>query len=356
MSLEQSNTSQTSLAPVDLMPLEASQTSSTPNRVMADPHSPNVEAPRAAVLVAKDIWDRFWVECKAKHERMLKEEMLAKRQARENRERVKPTKSVKVFLWEWTLDDPPVFVKQLVCVDHRKETLEQYHYHDITIYDSFLNEWHCTDSWEEKLYDTDDTNDKEDPSPPNNPAPPHELDAQTPSPPSVTTSNLSSFKSQRTQIEVLCLLYRYYSFVPPLPLPSCYSGFWVDADWQSLIAILALDKEKLTDDFFLTPLGKLSASFLRSFSGKDPERRPDPDHWDLSEDNRQTLMFSRQVNAIRNVRSSSSDMWFMFDFGNSRSVPWNLVVSSVTVALYVCHLNDNMAEDEIALDLVQEGI
>ncbi|KXN89667.1 hypothetical protein AN958_05534 [Leucoagaricus sp. SymC.cos] len=268
-------------------------------------------------------------------------------QARENRERVKPTKSAKVFLWEWTMDDPPKFVKHLVRVDDRRETLERFCDCGIALYDSFLNEWHCTDDWEERPYETDDSDDKI-PNLPDSPARTHQ--------PNMTTTDNNSFELQCTQLEVLRLLSRFYGFVPPLPLPSRFGGFWVDADRQSLIAVLALDKDELSHDFFISPLGKICASFLRLFSGKDAEQKPNPELWDLSGDNRQTLAFSKRVSLIKSARSSSGNMWYMFDFENMRTVPWNLAVCSAAAALYVCRLNDEMTEEEIALDLVQEGI
>jgi hypothetical protein len=46
----------------------------------------------------------------------------------------------------------------------------------------------------------------------------------------------------------------------------------------------------------------------------------------------------------------------MFDFHDARTVPWNLAVQSAAAALYVCRLDDAMSEEDIALDLAQEGI
>ena len=47
---------------------------------------------------------------------------------------------------------------------------------------------------------------------------------------------------------------------------------------------------------------------------------------------------------------------YMFDYGNTSTVPWNLAVFSARAALFIARLDEKMAEDVVAWELVQEGI
>ncbi|KXN92822.1 hypothetical protein AN958_06166 [Leucoagaricus sp. SymC.cos] len=102
------------------------------------------------------------------------------------------------------------------------------------------------------------------------------------------------FKLEHTRMEVVQILSRFFGFVPPLLLLSKFTGDTNGTDKKSLIVVLGLDPATVSDDFFLSPL--------------------------------------------------------------SMTLSWNLVVPSTTTALYICHLSDNLQEDDVTVDLVQEGI
>lgn len=46
----------------------------------------------------------------------------------------------------------------------------------------------------------------------------------------------------------------------------------------------------------------------------------------------------------------------MFDFGSEATVPWKLAVYSSATALYICRLQEDMRDQDIALALVQLGL
>ncbi|KAF9441605.1 hypothetical protein P691DRAFT_683351 [Macrolepiota fuliginosa MF-IS2] len=102
------------------------------------------------------------------------------------------------------------------------------------------------------------------------------------------------------------------------------------------------------------PIGKQCTTFFRSFTTKS-DKKPHLDLWDLSVDNRQTLCFSKHLSSIRVVKNKAETL-YMFDFGNSSTVPWRLTVLSASAALYVCRLHEGMSEEDLAWELVQNGI
>ncbi|KAF9441740.1 hypothetical protein P691DRAFT_632308, partial [Macrolepiota fuliginosa MF-IS2] len=82
---------------------------------------------------------------------------------------------------------------------------------------------------------------------------------------------------------------------------------------------------------------------------------PDPDLWDLSLDNRRMLCFTKCLSSIR-ILKHGVDSLYMFDLGDSSTVPWKLAVPLASTALYICCLPEGMSEKELAWDLVQNGI
>lgn len=142
--------------------------------------------------------------------------------------------------------------------------------------------------------------------------------------------------------------------MPPVPLPSSFTQFMSDMDKKSLFTILGFSNIDMSNSFFQMPLGKICLIWLRSFSGKD-EKRPDPDLWDLSPDNRQSIYFSKCINYIRIIKNADHS-WYMFNFGSSRTVLWNLAVPAAAAVLFVCWLNEDILKEEVAQELAGAGI
>ncbi|KXN86440.1 hypothetical protein AN958_10111 [Leucoagaricus sp. SymC.cos] len=329
--------------PVDVVPLNTPHDTSH-----LDPNSKDIDVWKTVIAMAKKIWDTFWEKRKATHERMLKEETPMKREVRQNHERNKPHKSVKVYEWGWNTETLPKFVKELVRIADQEETLAE-HENLIEVYNSFFNEWHCTAKFQDTWVVEDTT------------APvclralsPDLLSSDVSSslvPYKHMASSTKEFKQERTQLEVVCLLSRFFGFVPPIPMHDNSTAVTTDADKKCLVAILGLDASTVSNEFLLSPLGKTCQLFLKMFYSRDLESKPEADLWDLSDDNCQTLAFLKRVSAIRTVKCSLGQTWYMFDFGNLCTTPWNLAVQSAAAALFICHLDDTMEEEEVALEL-----
>ncbi|KAJ3564734.1 hypothetical protein NP233_g8105 [Leucocoprinus birnbaumii] len=225
--------------------------------------------------------------------------------------------------------------------------------------------------------------------------------------PSPIKNKSEELKLEQTQREVLHILMSFFRFVPPLPIPETIDESTSDNDLRAAFAILGLDRESVSTSFFSTPLGKLCLVFLRSFALRETEKLSSK-VWDLSTENRQYLAYNRRLSTIRPVLSTrrrendeekdqerekregavamektgeknkkkakhrkgnkeeaaekdeeeekKKRTWFMFDFGDSATVPWHLAVPSAAAALYICHLPESMTEEDVARDLFEEGI
>ncbi|KAJ3558301.1 hypothetical protein NP233_g11535 [Leucocoprinus birnbaumii] len=308
--------------------------------------------------MAQQAWNDFWARRDKKNETLRAKETQRQKQQRDSCQKHPPITSAPVYAWRIDSDKPSGYVRELVSFEDREEALIEEFRDSVRKYDPVANEWHCCDFWNDDSDTASDENDgnvqvsESDPS--SEPLPTSTSASTIVSSPAAPPS--MSVGMERTQSEVLRLLSLHFGFVPPLPLPTSFRpGFTADADRLSLIAVLGLDADKINNNFFALPLGKICMNFLRTFSSKDEESMPDPELWDLSENNRQYVVFSKRFSTIRTV-SSSNQTWFMFDFGLSRTVPWNLAVRSGAAALYICCLDDQLDEEDIVLDLVREGI
>ncbi|KAJ3557222.1 hypothetical protein NP233_g11798 [Leucocoprinus birnbaumii] len=384
---------------------------------------------------AQAVWDEFWKKREVAHERMLKVESEAKKMARLDHERWKPTVSAIVYEWGWDEDEtPPIFTKKLVRKSDRAETIMDY-WKEIRRYDSYMNEWHLCYKFTDELYP--ESSGSSTPGSPSQVSPAIEnsgtsgshlcvqkevtptlsLPCEAPTPsswlllppsshwtdtsrdrdasilsssaqneplsvsspskeasmsPSLLQSSLPSlppnfcayasgdpksdkFKMEQTRTEVLRLLGRCFGFVPPLPVLLAFPGHVLESDMRLLLCVLGMETDKASLDFFKTPLSKICTTFMKCFTGKG-EDRLSSEFWDLARENRQTLAFNAWVSLIRTLNCISSKRWYMLDMGASRTVEWSIAVASAADTLYVCCLNQNMTEKEIALDLAEEGV
>ncbi|KAF9440360.1 hypothetical protein P691DRAFT_782554 [Macrolepiota fuliginosa MF-IS2] len=245
--------------------------------------------------------------------------------------------SAAVYVWDWDLEDN--FVQELVLKSDREEMLEGFREQEKQ-YDPYFNKWDCCYEWGRDREDTPDS------------AGISYVNIQVP-----TTENAEQCmdsNGEQVQCEVLKTLLNHFRFVPPIPLPSSFTEFTSDSDFKSLISALGLHGIEASNDFFKMPTGKLCASFFRSFVGRS-DKLLKPDLWDLSKDNRQTLCFSKHLSSIITMENGTEAL-YVFDFESSSTVLWKLGVLSASAALYVCCLPEGMSEEELAWELVQNGI
>ncbi|KAF9440592.1 hypothetical protein P691DRAFT_781918 [Macrolepiota fuliginosa MF-IS2] len=259
-------------------------------------------------------------------------------------------------VWEW------------VCKSDWEETLLEYSRQE-KWYDPFLNEWDCCHEWGSGPGDAEDNILYIDIQPP---APEERLDTAEESqpeaepdisPPLVAELNIEDTmlppapmeqykdpNEEQVQCEVLKMLTEYFGFIPPIPFPSSFNRFTSDSDFKSLLVALRVHGIQLSNTFFKTLTGKLCGVFLQSFTGRS-DKLPESNLWDLSTDNRWTLCFSGCLSSIRIVKNKSQTL-YMFEPVRWGTIPWKIAVLSASAALYVCHLPEDMSEEELAWELV----
>ncbi|KXN81192.1 hypothetical protein AN958_05881 [Leucoagaricus sp. SymC.cos] len=303
------------------------------------------EIPCQSLPAACNEWKKFWAERREMHTRLLKYEAAAVKEARIKREwhDSKPSASAHVYVWKCD-EKAHHFTQNAVAKSDRESVLVEFQ-HEILHYDTVFNEWHCCRRWGQS-YDDDRGLNSSVSDPASQPTP-HNFGG--------SADKESTLQVERTQAEILRLLSQHFGFIPPLPIPSSFDGVVGDSDEKSLLKVLGMGPGLEATEFFQTPLGKICQAFLKLFSGKESNKRPDSDLWDLSEDNRQTLAFSQRLSVIRTIKNSEQT-WYMFDFSESRTVSWNLAVPTARTALYVCRLPNDIKEAGIAVHLAQEGI
>ncbi|KAF6745926.1 hypothetical protein DFP72DRAFT_823587 [Ephemerocybe angulata] len=95
-----------------------------------------------SVLTTERGWEAFFRERALEHERRIRVETAAQRQARESRLREPPTHSAPVFEWFESDDSPTGFRRTPVPSKMREDTLELYGAEQKR-YDAVFNEWNC---------------------------------------------------------------------------------------------------------------------------------------------------------------------------------------------------------------------
>ncbi|KAF7771104.1 hypothetical protein Agabi119p4_7078 [Agaricus bisporus var. burnettii] len=289
------------------------------------------------------IWGPFFENKKKRHSRILAKETPKARQARLSRLKQPPMSSAPVFVWDWNDDTPPKFVRTAVLKADRLDTLNWYSPAQKR-YNAFDNEWDCCQDWGEDLDEEDRITDDPRPPPPS---------TQAMAPP---ISQSPEWMAERLTEEVERILYRYFGFVAPIPLPAPGDKPATVEEKKSLVSTLGLHNVDLSNPFFDGPLAWATYSFLKPFTSKDGSARPSADTWDLCESNRLTLLYSKRFSAIRTIRRES-ETWYMFDFAAANvSVTWNIAISTVAAAFYVARLKDNLSDADVAHELVMEGI
>jgi hypothetical protein len=167
--------------------------------------------------------------------RKLERETAEERQTRLNRQRNPPTRSAKVFEWLPSDDGPDVVVRRAVPSNQRFDVLSSYTASQKR-YDAFSNEWDCCDALSPGDIVDDDMEDvieytmtqgEIDPEIQEIPPPPPPDNVDTPSAPN-SCSTVAPTRSEGGESEdytvypsePLEVLWKFYGFVPPLPLPT----------------------------------------------------------------------------------------------------------------------------------------
>ncbi|KXN84866.1 hypothetical protein AN958_11996 [Leucoagaricus sp. SymC.cos] len=165
----------------------------------------------------------------------------------------------------------------------------------------------------------------------------------------------ADFVSEQVHYHVLELLSSHFGFVAPIPPPTTSSDFVAANDYKAVSAVLGLPNLAHDNLFLKTPLGKICTRFVCSFAGQSGSIKPSPELWDLAVDNWRTIKFSKRLSSIRSVKNDKCFL-FIFDLAGMATVPWSLAVYSASAALFVCRLDETMHEEEVVVELVNNGI
>jgi hypothetical protein len=299
-------------------------------------------------------WQEFFAQRERLKAQKLEKETPKAREARLNRAKKPPTVSAPVFTWVASDNDPSRLVRQPVIKSMREETLGDYSEKQRK-YDAFWNEWDCCEEFgpgEGDEYDEDygglaiDINQNHPSDPPTtirsyvrSPSPRPIIDELV-----LPQAGDTNDMSQATAIDVL---YAHYGFVPPLPIPSLAGNALSSKDRETLLQLVGLTDNN--DPIFSTGLGKIALEFVQTLaSGQYPK----PALWDLSRENRQSLVFNNRLRQCRRLPSGL----FLFDFGKSATVPWKIGVPRAADALYICRLDPKYNDLDIATHLLMQGI
>jgi hypothetical protein len=249
------------------------------------------------------------------------------------------------------------------------------------IYDAFSNEWDCCEEFgafsPDEYLDDDGIDDDFPmmPSPSSAVAGGQAIGSDTPlpnspvpasaQPPAVEDRSFSIVRSAEMNfdwedLETSQLLYEFYGFVHPLPLPTQPSSL-SDRDRSLLSTIVGLQRND--SDFFKSPVASFALEFLELLGAS---KTPKNATWDIANGNRMSIsgsgLFRRMRVIERTGNPGEEDKWFVFDFKEAATVPWMVAVSNVIDALFVCRLDrprprgSPLTDFEVARELLNHGI
>ena len=312
-------------------------------------------------------WKTFFANRQARNERQKARETNKERQVRESREKNPPTKRTKVFLW--TRMENGEYRRESFYQAENGMHLDSYGENQ-KIYDAFSNEWDCCYKFgestkDERIYNENDDDDEYMMPPPSAAALDRELE------PDILladdTQSASTVEERRPfsvvgpvdipfdweDFETSQLMYQFYGFVAPLPLPTRPSS--INSKGRSTFSTIT-GLHRVDSKFFESPVASFTLEFLKSLiTSKTPKNTT----WDIATGNRMSVSGSklfRRMHAVEcgNVR------WYVFDYKEAATMPWMVAVPRVIDAFYICRLDPTGASDltdfEVARDLLNHGI
>jgi hypothetical protein len=256
---------------------------------------------------------------------------------------VKRTRQPKVFLW--TPNEGGGYTRQSFFQSESGVHLDSFGANQ-KVYDAFSNEWDCCEEFGELTdHDVgvggeDDGSDREYPSMPLpisvtntviQPAEPLHNDEERP----FNLDPPTNVKFDWEDLETSDLLYRFFGFVPPLPIPNRPSTI-VERDRKLFATIVGLQRND--SQFFASPIASSALEFLEHLKAS---RTPINATWDIATGNRLWFAESQMFRRMRVIerllgKDDRRERWFIFDFKDSATVPWMIALRHVNNALYVC--------------------
>ena len=322
-------------------------------------------------------WHEFFAAHDSLNARNLASETVADAAKRLQREKNPPTTSAKVYEWLPSLEDPSTLTRDLVIKSRRWEVLSSYP-SEQKRYDSWRNEWDCCEAFQPGVTVDDDLEDvvmymgsgaESEIDPYNNnlspppvsfpfgPSSGSHSSMEIASPEMLPSTdiggtleaddfNLSLLQHAYEAVEILS---HHYGFVPPLSFPSASSLKDVEVTEVQSKLLRLLGLTAINKGITSTSIGAIALAFLEDLAAG---RRPEKGSWDLERNNRYSLVNARHLRYLHCIQPKL----FLFDFGRLSTVRWKLAVMNAVDALYICRLDPNFDEYDIARCLVQQGI
>ena len=134
------------------------------------------------------------------------------------------------------------------------------------------------------------------------------------------------------EFETSQLLYEFYGFVCPIPLPSHLPP--IDTKRRTLIStIVGLRRNNI--DFFESPIANFALEFLECLNAS---QSPKNTHWDIASGNRMSIEGSEMFRRMCVIKHLGKEL-YVFDFKERATVPWMVGVPNIVDAFYVCRLD-----------------
>ena len=145
----------------------------------------------------------------------------------------------------------------------------------------------------------------------------------------------------------LRVLAQHYGFIPPLMAPLDTTR--VDQnEWEKCMRAIGLCQ--VDGSISSSSLDKTVINFIHKITYA---QRPGANEWDLDSENRCALVITRQP---RNICSVTSNI-FLYNFPpNLMSFSWRLALTDAASILYVCRLDWNLDQYDVAHCLLEQGI
>ena len=343
-------------------------------------------ASQPSVVPSEKPWMAFLEKRQHVCEGLAANETENQRQMRCQRERQRPSVKTAVFVWEE--DENGLYKRNCVPPRENKETLDQYGENQ-KVYNAFLNEWDCGVAFgdltpQEKMamdYDSDGSDDE-------SLLPASDWPRATTPSPALSAEpqlHLTSVNNQSSSVAVALeqlasttqdqaapmgpwiprfqaperayvydvgsypatqMLYEFYGFTPPLPVPIKHQSPIPISDGVVKIFRAIVGMYSIDPGFEKSVIFQYCLEFLTSYAVNVSRN----ELFDLSEGNRQPLAGCKRIKFL--CRHANL---FIFDISLAE-VPWQLAVTNPIDALFVCRLPPNLGPQEIARELYNRGV
>ena len=312
--------------------------------------------------VDRQPWFAFFAKREELNRRMLTWEKEGEKRKRIQREYQPPTAKANVF--EWLEDDSGEYQRTAVVKAERTDVLSNYGRNQKR-YNAFFNEWDCIADlgdmeedelarlyWDDEpiLYDDQSSSSQ---TPPSNVAA-DQAEIYQPPPPKVQKNKTRRLVTEdklpdapQNASEISSVLFEHFGFVPPLQSSLKLTKKEIEDEGFRLSKALGLTY--VDNKYWDTSGSFFAVKFLRSLESNT--EMPATDTWDLRRGNRLPLGSSNRLKYLKRFGSL-----FVFDFGTSATCNWILAVEKVSIALWLCRLDDRLDERELSLELSRHGM